>query len=86
MECRYVWAVFDSLVGELLKCIESEIVDLKERPGKVLKLWERLDIKEKVGKVSKFQERFWSDNFKAEKERKGKGKESFQSLPFSVDM
>ena len=32
MGCRYVWAVFDSLVGKLWDRIESEIVDLKERP------------------------------------------------------
>ena len=32
MGCRYVWAVFDSLIGELWDGIESEIVDLKERP------------------------------------------------------
>ena len=52
--------------------------------GKVLKLWERLYCREKVGKVSKFQESLFDDNFKAGngEERKGKGKESFQSLPY----
>ena len=49
--------------------------------GKVLKLWERFYHREKVVKVSKFQERFQNDNFKAGSGRKGKGKESFQSLP-----
>ena len=42
--------------------------------GKVLKLWERFYRREKVGKVSKFKERFYNDNFKAEKGRKGKRK------------
>ena len=49
--------------------------------GKVLKFWERLYRREKVGKASKFQERLFNDNLKAGNGRKGKGKESFQSLP-----
>ena len=49
--------------------------------GKVLELWERFYCREKVGKVLKFQESFLNDNFKPGKGRKGKGKESFLSLP-----
>ena len=59
------------------------------RRGKVLEMQERFCklvgkvlLQSKVGEVSKFQEMFWNDNFKAGKGRNGKGKESFQSLPY----
>ena len=63
----------------------GKVLEMQERfcklVGKVLKMWERFYRREKVGKLSKFQERFQNDNFEAGKGRKGKGKESFQSLP-----